>query len=594
MADYGGITSQMQGPNIVTSLFPDAMRAGAAVGNAVKTTGQAIAEGITGGLDNYNKQVEAGQRQELNQAQIDQIPYDIQIRKQQLENQTAQTEINKRKAELEALTFENDSKAQAARAQNELSVEIGKQKLAKAQSSPTFDKSIFQDTDANAALNSDPTLNETFYNHVIGRTNADGSPALSPEEREAYARNIDALKVREEDRKIQAIRDQANAKLAQDVTTHFDKVKEDGTLRALFLGKNVDSYAGDLEAYPVGMKSTDPATGKILKNSDKSLQALGTVTEYEVFDKGVKTGVVINPSQYGKLYSFKDSYSRAYGAPPTPKEATPTPQAPRDAAIRQDANDNIVTQRRQQFNDLAKKPPPGISSGTLEDRLRMQKQEIRQKFSAATAPTLTPRAVPTPILTDKPEPANTALSKTAGIPVKLNTEVTWTPPSDTWKRVNTEPLLNDQMALVKGLASVESGGKSDAVSPTGVGGLLQVTKATAAHYGLDRNIPAQNVLAGKKYLFDNLVTFDGNLRLALTAYNAGPGFVKEAVKEAGTTDWPQVREELRKVLTPAKFEEVDTYADRVISAASHYVQPGDADAGFMQLLAENGLIKHAT
>lgn len=596
MAEYGSIQgSQLQGPQIAISLFPDAMRAGADVGNSVKTPLQGIAEGVTGGLKQYNTQVEAGQEQQIRQAQIDQIPFENEIKLQQLENQRAVTSINQRKAELAALTFENNSKAEAAKAENELSVEIGKQKLAKAQSSPVFDRSIFEDQDANAALNSDVKLNESFFNHVIGRTKADGTPELSPEERESYARNIDALKVRQEDQRIQAIRDKANQDLASGVSKDFAAVKEDGMLRALMVGKNIDGYAGDIEAYPAGMKNYDPDTGKVFEGQDNSLQALGTVTEYEVFDKGVRTGVTINSAQYGKLYGFKDSYSRAYGSPVKPEASRSSqntnvqrqPITPSGAT-----NDNIVTQRTKEFNDLAKNPPPGISSGTLEDRLRIQKQEIRQKFSAQTAPIETPRVIPPPILTDKPEAADTTLSKVIGAPVKLNTEVMHTPNSSTWIRVNSNPLLSGEMALIKGLASIESGGNPNAISPTGVEGLLQVTKATAAQYGLDRNIPSQNVLAGKKFLFDNLVTFNGDLRLALTAYNAGPGTVREAVKEAGTTDWPQVKEELRKMLNPAKFKEVDTYADRVISSASHYVQAGDADRGFLQLLAENGLIKN--
>lgn len=90
-------------------------------------------------------------------------------------------------------------------------------------------------------------------------------------------------------------------------------------------------------------------------------------------------------------------------------------------------------------------------------------------------------------------------------------------------------------ALVKAVAAAESGFQPDVVSPKGAVGLMQVMPATAARYGVAAHNP-QHALAvlkdpdvnahiGAKYLADLLRMFDGELELAVAAYNAGEGAV---------------------------------------------------------------------
>ena len=43
---------------------------------------------------------------------------------------------------------------------------------------------------------------------------------------------------------------------------------------------------------------------------------------------------------------------------------------------------------------------------------------------------------------------------------------------------------------------------------------------------LDKNNPKQNILAGAKYLQELLKLFNGDLKLTLAAYNAGPAAVQ--------------------------------------------------------------------
>ena len=82
--------------------------------------------------------------------------------------------------------------------------------------------------------------------------------------------------------------------------------------------------------------------------------------------------------------------------------------------------------------------------------------------------------------------------------------------------------------FVKSVAAIESGYQTDAVSPKGAIGLMQLMPATAREYGADPNDPRQNVEAGTRYLRDLLLKYqhdDHQVMRALAAYNAGPGAV---------------------------------------------------------------------
>ena len=84
-------------------------------------------------------------------------------------------------------------------------------------------------------------------------------------------------------------------------------------------------------------------------------------------------------------------------------------------------------------------------------------------------------------------------------------------------------------ALVHAVIFAESSYDPEAVSPAGASGLMQLMPATAAQYGVrDLFDPAQNVSGGVRLLRDLLRQFDGNMELALAAYNAGAGAVIRA------------------------------------------------------------------
>lgn len=77
-------------------------------------------------------------------------------------------------------------------------------------------------------------------------------------------------------------------------------------------------------------------------------------------------------------------------------------------------------------------------------------------------------------------------------------------------------------ALVRAVIEVESRFHSGAVSPKGAVGVMQLMPDTARRYAVaDRRNPAQNIDGGVRYLKDLLARFEGNVALALAAYNAG-------------------------------------------------------------------------
>lgn len=85
-----------------------------------------------------------------------------------------------------------------------------------------------------------------------------------------------------------------------------------------------------------------------------------------------------------------------------------------------------------------------------------------------------------------------------------------------------------ELPLLVGVVRVESSFRTDARSSAGGRGLTQVIEATAKAYKCgDLDDPYQNILCGARVLKSLLDACDGDLILALSAYNAGLATIRE-------------------------------------------------------------------
>ena len=82
--------------------------------------------------------------------------------------------------------------------------------------------------------------------------------------------------------------------------------------------------------------------------------------------------------------------------------------------------------------------------------------------------------------------------------------------------------------LLEALVWQESRWQAGARSRAGAIGLTQLMPGTARDLGVNPTDLASNLAGGARYLRQQLDRFDGNVELALAAYNAGPGRVQRS------------------------------------------------------------------
>ncbi len=82
-------------------------------------------------------------------------------------------------------------------------------------------------------------------------------------------------------------------------------------------------------------------------------------------------------------------------------------------------------------------------------------------------------------------------------------------------------------SLLKAIAKAESDFDPNCLSSAGAMGVMQLMPGTAEELGVDDPYdPEQNIMGGAKCISQKLKEFNGNVRLALAAYNAGSGAVR--------------------------------------------------------------------
>ncbi len=119
-------------------------------------------------------------------------------------------------------------------------------------------------------------------------------------------------------------------------------------------------------------------------------------------------------------------------------------------------------------------------------------------------------------------------------PAKRLAAVAWTPGQKNaekrYQRLVLEAAARYQVEpeIIKAIIMAESGFNPKAVSKVGARGLMQLMPQTAKFLGVkDSFKPRRNIDAGVRYFKQLLDQFDGRIRLALAAYNAGSHNVRK-------------------------------------------------------------------
>ena len=99
--------------------------------------------------------------------------------------------------------------------------------------------------------------------------------------------------------------------------------------------------------------------------------------------------------------------------------------------------------------------------------------------------------------------------------------------------------------LVAAIAEAESAGDQSAISSTGAIGVMQLMPGTAAALGVNPYDRAENIDGGAKYISQMLTTFNGDIKRAVAAYNAGPGAVQ---RYGGIPPYSETQNYVRRVI----------------------------------------------
>lgn len=99
--------------------------------------------------------------------------------------------------------------------------------------------------------------------------------------------------------------------------------------------------------------------------------------------------------------------------------------------------------------------------------------------------------------------------------------------------------------LVKAIATAESNMNQDARSYVGAIGVMQLMPETAGSLGVDPYDEKQNIEGGAHYIRQMLDKFNGNVKYAIAAYNAGPGAVQ---KYGGIPPYSETQEYVGRVM----------------------------------------------
>ncbi len=103
---------------------------------------------------------------------------------------------------------------------------------------------------------------------------------------------------------------------------------------------------------------------------------------------------------------------------------------------------------------------------------------------------------------------------------------------------------NVPASLILGIIKAESNFNPNAVSPKGAKGLMQLMDSNSRHWQINPFLPEQNIKVGTAMMARLLKMYQGNIDMALAAYNAGEGTVR---KYRGIPPYKETQKYIKRV-----------------------------------------------
>jgi len=250
-------------------------------------------------------------------------------------------------------------------------------------------------------------------------------------------------------------------------------------------------------------------------------------------------------------------------------------------------------------------PTPTADQQNKAFSVRQKEELARAKAQAALQRRRSPTAgsIGTPQATPQQQAAKATEPKT--IPQNISVNISDEYPNDeVVANVLSVPALQDASAFVKAVAAVESRGNPNAVSPTGVTGLMQTTLGTAQD--IDPSIKSREELKnaetsariGSIRLESLYKTYPKAPILALIGYNGGPGVAAEIARQVGVeASWEAIQAAIPSAVEKyygkgsPKIQEVMNYPKRVMSYFPKFLRV-QSDMVLADTLKDQGVISY--